>query len=123
MTWRVPFIFALTCGPFWAQFTGLVTSDDGAQLYFSSPLRLRNSRENFDPKIFRYVGQFQLFRQEARHAVDPSTNVTNFFQLTAPQVSGDGTIVAYTANALCTSYSPEHCLGYELKTSQTYLKF
>ena len=22
--------------------------------------------------------------------------------------------MAYTANALCTSYSPEHCLGYEL---------
>ena len=37
---------------------------------------------------------------------------TNYFQLTGPQVSGDGSVVAYTANAVCTNTgSPSGCLG------------
>ena len=46
-----------------AQLTGLDTTDDGGQVYFSSSLQLKGSDEFGSPKIFRYVGQFELFRQ------------------------------------------------------------
>jgi hypothetical protein len=48
--------------PILAQFSGLTTTTDGSQLYFSSPLRLRGSNEPDSPKIFHHGARFDLFR-------------------------------------------------------------
>jgi uncharacterized protein (TIGR03437 family) len=89
-----------------------VTTDTGGQLYFSTSLRLRGTHGNFDPKILRYVGVFQPFREAELQTPQQNPFYTNFFQLTGPQVSGDSTVVAYTANAVCTNTgSPSGCLG------------
>src|SRR5438045_8650547 len=110
MRWRMLALLALTCPSFRAQITGLATTDDGAQLYFSSPLRLRGTKDNFYPKIFRYVGEFELFRKAERLSPDPSPYLTSYFKLMSPQVTGDGTVVAYTAGALC-PIGTSGCLG------------
>ena len=82
-----------------AQYSGLAATDDGGQLYFSSALRLRGSDEPVFPKIFQYAGEFQLFR-------DTGVPVPGYpfssFQLTDPDVSGDGSVVAYTSGMVCT---------------------
>jgi hypothetical protein len=113
MTWRMLALFALTCTPFRAQFADLATTDDGAQLYFSSPLRLRGTKDSFYPKIYRYVDGFELFRKEDRVSPDPSPYLTSYFQLIAPQITGDGTVVAYTAGALCPMHT-SGCIGQPL---------
>ena len=107
--WLVLLALAGSAG--FGQISGLVTTDDGGQLYFSTPLRLRGSQENTNPKILRYVGRFQLFRQIASETMPVQSgdlySVTNFYQLTDPQVAGDGTVVAFTGNAVCTPIAPD----------------
>jgi uncharacterized protein (TIGR03437 family) len=110
--WLVLIALAGSAG--FGQISGLVTTDDGGQVYFSTPLRLRGSQETFYPKILRYVGRFELFREVELQtpAVNPAGiyTVTNFFELTDPQVSGDGTVVTFTANAICSGGSPDACV-------------
>ena len=90
--------FAWQCA---AQFTGLASNGDGSVLYFSSPLRIRGSGESFNPKIFRMDSSGPtLFRSQ-----DPGPpvgwTVTNFPNLTAPQVSTDGAVVAFSGERGC----------------------
>jgi uncharacterized protein (TIGR03437 family) len=77
---------ALIVLPVSAQYTGLVTTRDGNQLYFSSSLRLRGTAEVDSPKIFRYSTGFELIQQPA----------ASWQALMEPQVSADGTIAGYT---------------------------
>jgi uncharacterized protein (TIGR03437 family) len=93
-----------------AQLTGLDTTDDGGQLYFSSSLQLKGSDEFGSPKIFRYVGQFELFRQLKSEERFPGDGKTNLYQLTDPEVTGDGRIVAYTGTGTCVGGS--RCLDF-----------
>ncbi|MCL5742971.1 MAG: hypothetical protein M1541_03445, partial [Acidobacteria bacterium] len=85
-----------------AQFQDLAASDDGAHLYFSSPLRLRGTDASSYEKIFRFVtGEgFQPFAEEER---TPGTlpNQSNFYRLHEPDVSGDGAVVSYAAMNDC----------------------
>jgi uncharacterized protein (TIGR03437 family) len=73
--------------PLSAQFTDLVTTRGGNELYFSSPLRLRGTTEFDTPKIFRYTSAFDLIQQPA----------TSNEYLVEPEVSADGTVIGYTA--------------------------
>ena len=73
--------------PLCAQYTGLVTTRDGNQLYFSSQLRLRGTTEADSPKIFRYSVGFALIRQPA----------TSGEILVEPEASADGKVIGYTA--------------------------
>ena len=79
--------------PVSAQYTGLVTTRDGNQLYFSSSLRLRGTSEVDSPKIFRYSTGFELIQQPT----------ASWQALVEPQVSADGpspaTRTAQTARA------------------------
>jgi uncharacterized protein (TIGR03437 family) len=78
---------ALLVLPLSAQYTDLVTTRDGNQLYFSSSLRLRGTAEFDTPKIFRYISAFDLIQQ-------PTTSKE---YLVEPEVSADGTVTGYTA--------------------------
>jgi uncharacterized protein (TIGR03437 family) len=111
MSLRILTILLLACPPFLlSQYSGLATTDDGSQLYFSSPLRLRGSDEPVFPKIFRYTGQFELFRDTGSSASFPSLGYPfDIFQLTDPDVSGDGSVVAYTSHLFC--LFPTHCVS------------
>ena len=86
--------------PLLAQFTGLAANGDGSILYFSSPLRLRGSAQSFYSKLFRLTAASELFRSQ-----DPGDPIgwtfTNFYNLIAPRVSTDGSVIAFTGTRPC----------------------
>jgi uncharacterized protein (TIGR03437 family) len=94
--------------PMLAQFSGLATTTDGSQVYFSSTLRLRGSTESDAPKIFQHGTNFSLFREVLR-GDSVQGNSSNYYELIEPQVSGDGTIVAYTSTAECYNLPTVNC--------------
>jgi uncharacterized protein (TIGR03437 family) len=94
--------------PLLAQFSGLVTTTDGSQLYFSSTLRRHGSTESDAPKIFRHGTTFDLVAQVLRDNSVPD-NTSNFYMLIEPQVSGDGKIVAYTSTPECYNLPTVNC--------------
>jgi hypothetical protein len=97
------------------QFSGLATTDDGSQLYFSSSLQLKGTEnENPYPKIFRYNGNerprvrdvgveyFHLAAQVDKVANGATSGVvSNFYNLNSAYVSGDGTVTGYIGFADC----------------------
>jgi uncharacterized protein (TIGR03437 family) len=100
-----PFCFwtvALFCAqPAAAQaFQNLSTPDYGSVLYFSSPDYLAGSGESLNSKIFRWdaTNGFQLVADVPNPGTFDGCTYPNFYQLSSPQVSADGTILAYTAS-------------------------
>jgi hypothetical protein len=87
------------------QYSGLAATDDGLHLYFSTTLRLKESDGNVYQKIMRFVGQFEAYREVEPEGTPPEYDRGNFFRLIYPQVSGDGSVVAYTASRVCTCCS------------------
>src|SRR5579862_4399598 len=84
-----------------AQFSGLSATADGSRVYFSSTLRLRGTTESFNDKIFELdSGGPSLFQ-----ARDPGPQVfntpTEFYNLVAPQVADDGSVLAFTGTGPC----------------------
>ena len=94
--------------PVLAQFSGLATTTDGSQLYFSSTLRLRGSTESDAPKIFRHGATFDLVQGVLRDNSVPD-NLSNYYELIEPQVSGDGRVVAYTSTPECYNLPTVDC--------------
>ncbi len=105
---RTIILFLLAGLPMLAQFSGLATTTDGSQLYFSSTLRLRGSTESNAPKIFRHGTTFDLVKEVLRDDSVPD-NTSNFYELIEPQVSGDGKIVAYTSTPECYNLPTVDC--------------
>lgn len=96
----------------YGQIGQFAVTDDGSQLYFSTPFRFIGSNQPDHAKIFRYSQQgFELFRQLQVQRTLGSQD-TNFYLAIRPMVSGDGTIAGYTAGRGCSGGS--HCLGYIL---------
>jgi uncharacterized protein (TIGR03437 family) len=80
------------------QFEQLATTDDGAQLVFVTHLRLRGSDESAQAKIIRYAGG--LF-ETVQTPYSTLGAVTGNWFVTRPLVSGDGSLIAMTVNAVC----------------------
>ncbi|SPE26990.1 conserved exported hypothetical protein [Candidatus Sulfopaludibacter sp. SbA3] len=93
-TFRLGLVFVAAL-PLAAQFSNLATDDAGSRVWFSSALQLRGTQQNQFPKIFiaNASGNVQLIAQAA--ASDSYSLLTN------PEVSGDGTVLAYTAEYYC----------------------
>src|ERR1035438_9063985 len=85
----------LAAFPLAAQFSNLATDDAGSRVWFSSSLRLRGTQQNLYPKIFvaDALGNVQLVAQVT--SSDP------YSLLTHPEVSGDGSVLAYVAGYNC----------------------
>ncbi|HWC00359.1 MAG TPA: hypothetical protein VG672_26810, partial [Bryobacteraceae bacterium] len=95
----------LAAGSLLAQFQDLATPDDGSVLYFSSSLRLSGSTQFLFAKLFRMDATgIHLYAQQAPGASLGRTT-ENFYLLTAPDVSADGTVLAYTASRPCSGGS------------------
>jgi uncharacterized protein (TIGR03437 family) len=116
----VPILLGL-CACLGAQVQDLATTDDGAQLYFATPYRLTGTNQADYLKIFRYgpsgiwfIGSdFELYRQLDLVVLQPEPyHDTNFYMAERPQVSADGSVVAYTASRNC--FGGSHCIGYSL---------
>jgi hypothetical protein len=91
-----------------AQFSGLSPTADGSSVYFSSTLRLRGTTESFNSKIFELDAGGPRLSQ----ARDPGQRVFNttpdFYNLIAPQVADDGSVVAFTSTRPC--YGGSSCV-------------
>src|ERR1700730_10139791 len=98
-------IFLSFAIPARAQFSGLATTDDGSQLYFSSSLQLSGTaNENPYSKIFRYDATgIHFVAQTARIATAGGLNLptSNPYNLTAAYVSGNGRVTGYVGTADC----------------------
>jgi uncharacterized protein (TIGR03437 family) len=96
------------------QFSGLGATADGSTLYFSTPLRFRDSNSPFNYKTLRQDTQLTQFL--SRDAGGPIGRTTaNFYDLVAAQPSSDGALVAISATRACIGGSG--CLG--VQTAQS----
>src|ERR1700689_602765 len=92
--------------PAWAQFTQLPTTDDAQQLYFSSQLRIApSSPASPEYRIF-HDGPYGTYLFAERGALTPlvtngSSSSGSNDGMTAPQVSGDGSLIGLTAHNIC----------------------
>ena len=105
----VPLFLVAFAWPACAQFSGLSATGDGSSVYFSSHLRLRDSADTFDAKLFRTSGQTPALFQSQQRGEPIGWTWDFFYDLVAPQVSSDGSIVAYTGVRPC--YGGSGCLG------------
>ena len=111
---RWAILSALLVGPCLAQFRDLATTDDGAELYFSSRFRQIGEVQFLHPKIFRWSdGKFELVSQREQIGLG---RFVNFFQLVSPDVSGDGSLV--TAVAMRDCFGGSGCLYVERFTPE-----
>jgi uncharacterized protein (TIGR03437 family) len=79
-----------------AQFSGLATDDTGSRVWFSSALRQRGATtQATTPKIFTADAHGTVQLAAEAPAGDP------YSLLTAPEVSSDGTVLAYQAGYNC----------------------
>src|SRR5713226_5315483 len=92
--------------PVSAQFSELVTTDDGSQLYFISPLRLDGSDQptRSEYRLYRHTGSVELFaergqlaRRDAGGTGDGVRGVT---------ISGDGQSVGFSMYNVCPAENP-----------------
>ena len=83
-----------------AQFEGLTTTGNGSALYFSSPIRQKGTNQTFHSKIFEWdaSGGIRVYAEVTSEGQSDGCVTNSFYRLTAPQVSDDGTVVAYTAS-------------------------
>jgi len=98
-------------------FRHLATTDDGALLYFSSPLPVAGD-EVGTFKIFEFStsGALRVIAQQQR--ID-TAYWTNNYDLGWPSVSGDGSVVAYTGEAYC--FGPQsQCALQEIYSDGTF---
>jgi uncharacterized protein (TIGR03437 family) len=109
---RAALIF-LAAIPALAQFSGLSTTTDGSQLYFSSPMQLTGSADtSSNAKIFRYDGtNFSLYAELSRVASNAPSITSNYYALTRPFVSGNGATTGYVGTADCTACSSDRVLA------------
>ena len=95
----------------YGQFRELAVTDDGAQVYFYSDLKLK-ATPALQGGIYRIVkGRLELFRE----APPPPTDLMAMMlpqSIGQPQVSGDGEVVAYTRKYDCQGGSSCYFRGY-----------
>jgi len=101
-----------------AQFYQLTTTGDGNQVLFATTLRTQGSDLPFHGKIY-LVGSDGLALFAFRPEVPPEpfppgergTRTTNYFELSAPEVSDDGSVVIFTGLRQC--YGTAACSSVE----------
>jgi len=101
-TLRLGGIALLALTPLSAQFSQLAVTDDGKQLYFSSPLLLRAAPPPDWPLAENRIylagtGGVTLFAERGALA----TCCSGSDGASRPQVTGDGSLVGFTLNNIC----------------------
>ena len=102
----------VVCCPLLAQFSNLVTNDDGSVLYFSSTLRQRGTEQFAHAKLFVLdSGGLRLFRQrplERTTSPDATWPVSTYYSMEGVALNGSGSSVAVVARRDC--YGGSGCL-------------
>jgi len=96
---------ALSCD---AQFFELATTADGSQVYFTSPLVLKGTKNGATRKLFMQDSSGIRLLAENPYM---SRGLQTFGGISAPGVSDDGAVLVFTLNASCSGGSS--CLFFE----------
>ena len=106
---RISAFFLLAASAAWGQFQNLAATDEGDQLYFSSPLRQTGSDQFLHPKIFQWRSEgFRLVTQRERQGPGPRFNPHELIQ---PDISGDGSAVTFVGYSPC--FGGSSCVFHE----------
>jgi uncharacterized protein (TIGR03437 family) len=95
-----PLIFAALSTCAFAQFASLSTPKDGSTLYFSTPLKEKNTAEPTWGKIFR-LDETGLYLLYSREITDREKACSNAFDLSNVSVSSEGGLVAAIGQCSC----------------------
>lgn len=100
MRFTLSLLFAL---PALAQFGPLATDSSGSRAVFSSSLSLRNLERQDWPKLFsaRSEGVASLLTRTPDSSGVPPQFIDNFYRLDSPELSSDGSLLAFTAERPC----------------------
>src|SRR6266700_2470935 len=113
--------FLMAVEGFGQSFIGLSTTWDGSTLYFSTALRQAGTGQPFWGKLFVADKQgIRLFldRETVVYTPNPNgTSTSNPFGLGFPQVSDDGTKVAFVSSSDCTG-GGSGCIGHNPRYSE-----
>lgn len=110
MLWKAWLPAILLCAvapPGWGQFTELAATDDGQDLYFSSPLRIEPATASAPESRIFHAGPkgIELFAE--RGALAPNNgSSSNSDGVGQAQVTGDGRLVGVTAHNVCPGGGP-----------------
>jgi len=93
-------------GPAVAQISGLVTTGNGAEVYFSNTMPQQGSNAPVQGRIYKVDGNgLQLVADVTKVAPPPPNTIsmvfTNYYDLSRPEVSRDGSILAFTGQRTC----------------------
>src|SRR5215471_3670553 len=105
--WLPAIMFCAVASPGWAQFTELASTDNGQELYFSSPLRIEPATATFPESRVFHAGPngIQLFAE--RGALTPvSPGFISSGGNGQVQVTGDGSLIGVTARNICPGGGP-----------------
>lgn len=93
-----------------AQYSGLSTTGDGSIVYFATTLPRSGTDDSVQGRIYA-IDSSGLSVVESRSRAEPSGQpaVTNYYWLSAPEISQDGRFLAITASRDCTS--GRNCVG------------
>ena len=92
--------------PGWAQFTELAATDDGQDLYFSSPLRIEPATATVPESRVFHAGPngVQLFAE--RGTLAPNNGSSSSDGIGQAQATGDGSLIGVTAHNICPGGGP-----------------
>ncbi len=107
MSYRALLLLAAT--PLFAQFSQLVATDDGSQIYFISPLTLASNTSRTAESGIYHIGPDGVFLVPEPPPVafyDPLSPPRSIIDpVSDPQVSGDGTLFGFTYRNICSGYA------------------
>jgi uncharacterized protein (TIGR03437 family) len=92
--------------PFYCHFAQLAATDDGKQLYFTSQMLLKGAAPSSSPwpesRLYRFgPDAVTLFAE--RGPLAPESSSSSSDGVSDPSVSGDGSLVAFTFNDVCST--------------------
>ncbi len=97
-------LVAALAAPGWAQFSQLSTTDNGTEVYFISPLVLKGGPAGAETRLYRLGPDgLVLFAERGQPALPV---IGNSGGISGPRVSGDGTVIGYTVQNVCTGLEP-----------------
>ncbi|HEY7339205.1 MAG TPA: hypothetical protein VH639_30230 [Bryobacteraceae bacterium] len=105
---RAPIALILfVAAPGWAQFTQLAATDDGQDLYFSSPLRIQPATPVAPESRVFHAGLSGIELAAERGALAPNNGASGTGDgIGQAQISGDGSLIGVTAHSICPGGGP-----------------
>ena len=105
------FVCAICCATMSAQISHLATTSDGSVLYFHTNFELVGGYHSPGQQIIRYRDDTRTFEQCVPAAMFGGDGITPALGVANPDVTGDGSVVAWNVILGCGASDWHQCLG------------